>query len=94
LKRYRLPRLIHTSFRMTGLPRLRIPGRNSAVFEPGPAEDAELRGGLLTRQAAWQLVLALVSAAPVQIRYGLTERGRDLIVALQLLVRWGNAASR
>ena len=30
---------------------------------------------------------------PVEIRYGLAERGRDLIVAPQLLVRWGNAAN-
>jgi hypothetical protein len=27
-------------------------------------------------------------------RCGLAERGRDLIVALQVLLRWGNAANR
>jgi hypothetical protein len=30
----------------------------------------------------------------VQIRFGLSGRGRDLIVALQSLVRWKNAAKR
>ncbi|MET7992211.1 helix-turn-helix domain-containing protein [Amycolatopsis sp. NPDC005232] len=31
----------------------------------------------------------VVPTTPVQIRYELTGRGRDLIVALQPLVRWG-----
>ena len=42
--------------------------------------------GLITR--------TVVPTTPVQIRYGLTERGRDLIVALQPLVKWGIAAKR
>ncbi len=47
----------------------------------------ELEGeGLITR--------TVVPTTPVQIRYGLTERGRDLIVALQAVVEWGNAAKR
>jgi len=36
----------------------------------------------------------VVPTAPVHVRSGLTERGRDLIVALRVLVRWGNATNR
>lgn len=36
----------------------------------------------------------VVPSMPVQIRYALTDRGRDLIVALQPLVRWGMATNR
>ena len=42
--------------------------------------------GLITR--------TVVPTTPVQIRYGLTKRGHDLIVALQPLVDWGIAAER
>jgi DNA-binding HxlR family transcriptional regulator len=38
--------------------------------------------------------MAVVPTIPVQIRYGLTERGRDLIVALRLSVKWENGANR
>jgi DNA-binding HxlR family transcriptional regulator len=41
--------------------------------------------GLITR--------TVVPTTPVQIRYGLTKRGHDLIVALQPLVDWGIAAN-
>lgn len=41
--------------------------------------------GLITR--------TVVPTTPVQIRYGLTKRGHDLIVALQPLVDWGIAAT-
>lgn len=39
--------------------------------------------GLITR--------TVVPTTPVQVRYGLTRRGRDLTVALQPLVEWGIA---
>jgi DNA-binding HxlR family transcriptional regulator len=42
--------------------------------------------GLITR--------TVVPTMPVQIRYGLTKRGHDLVVALQPLVDWGIAARR
>ena len=42
--------------------------------------------GLITR--------TVVPTTPVQIRYGLTKRGHDLVVALQPLVDWGIAAKR
>lgn len=41
--------------------------------------------GLITR--------TVVPTTPVQVRYGLTKRGRDLTVALQPLVDWGIAAN-
>ena len=47
----------------------------------------ELEGeGLVTR--------TVVPTMPVQVRYGLTDPGRELIVALQPLVKWGVQRAR
>jgi len=48
------------------------------------AEELEAEG-LVTR--------TVVPATPVQSRHARSGRGRDLIVALQPLVKWGNAAT-
>ena len=50
---------------------------------------ADVRSAL-SGNSSWPVV----PIAPVHVRYGLTERGRDLFVALRVLVRWGSAANR
>ncbi|RSM73021.1 transcriptional regulator [Kibdelosporangium aridum] len=40
------------------------------------------------------IVRTVVPTTPVQVKYGLSDSGRDLIVALQPLVRWGAARNR
>ena len=42
-------------------------------------------------EAEGLVVRTVIPTTPVQIHYTLTERGRELIVALQPLVKWGNA---
>jgi DNA-binding HxlR family transcriptional regulator len=41
--------------------------------------------GLITR--------TVIPTTPVQVRYGLTKRGHDLVVALQPLVDWGTTVN-
>jgi hypothetical protein len=56
----------------------------TAAGEKTPLQTPVATQALVNPRA---IVMAVVPTTPVQIRYGLTERGRDPIVARQLLVR-------
>ena len=40
-------------------------------------------------EQAGLIVREVIATTPVQVRYALTERGRDLLESLQPLARWG-----
>ena len=56
--------------------------------------DRLLSQRLKELQAEGLITRTVVPTTPVQIRYGLTKRGHDLIVALQPLVDWSIEAER
>jgi DNA-binding HxlR family transcriptional regulator len=56
--------------------------------------DRLLSQRLKELEAEGLVIRTVVPTTPVQVRYGLSDRGRELMIALQPLVIWGTAARR
>ena len=68
--------------------------KNLAAATDGPASVTGLSDRLLAQRAkeleqAGLIHREVIATTPVQVRYSLTERGADLLGALQPLAHWG-----